>query len=267
MREYPQSRMGSDADNYHGEMVADPYRWLETTTDPETVGWIKAQNEVTESFLAADQARESIRAQVTRMWNYPKLDVPFERGGRWFQSRNPGLEAQPVLYVLDAPAGSARPLLDPNTLSPDGTTALTSVDVSDDGSLLAYATSDGGSDWLTWHVRDVETGRDLDDVIEWSKFCRAAWRADSSGFYYGSMQPTVAGAEYLESNDAQADLPAPHRHAAGRGRACVCRRPARLDAVRGGQRRRPVPDPDDRESRWRPEPGARYSTCRTRRRP
>ena len=201
MREYPQSRMGTDADNYHGEVVADPYRWLETTTEPETVGWIKAQNEVTESFLAADQARESIRAQVTRMWNYPKLDVPFERGGRWFQSRNPGLEAQPVLYVLDAPAGSARPLLDPNTLSPDGTTALTSVDVSDDGSLLAYATSDGGSDWLTWHVRDVETGRDLDDVIEWSKFCQAAWRADGSGFYYCSMQPTAAGAEYLEAND------------------------------------------------------------------
>ena len=200
MRAYPQSRMGSVVDDHHGEQVPDPYRWLETTTDPETARWIAAQNEVTEGFLAAVPARESIQAQVTAMWDYPKLTVPFERGGRWFQFRNPGLDAQPVLYLLDEPGGTARPLLDPNTLSADGTTAVSSADVSDDGSLLAYATSDGGSDWLTWRVRDVATGRDLDDVIEWSKFCQAAWRADGSGFYYCSMQPTAAGAEYLESN-------------------------------------------------------------------
>jgi prolyl oligopeptidase len=203
VRPYPPSRLGRDVDDYHGEQVADPYRWLETTTDPETVSWITAQNAVTESFLAAIPSRDSIRAQVTDMWSYPRLDVPFERGGRWFQFRNPGLDAQPALYLLDRPGGSARPLLDPNTLSPDGTTAVSSADVSDDGSLLAYATSAGGSDWMTWHVRQVETGRDLDDVIEWSKFCQAAWRADGSGFYYSSMQPTVAGAEYLEANAAQ----------------------------------------------------------------
>jgi prolyl oligopeptidase len=192
--------MGSDTDNYHGEQVPDPYRWLETTTDPETISWIAAQNEVTETFLAAIPVRDEIRAQVTAMWDYPKLGVPFERGGRWFQFRNPGLDAQPVLYLLDDPGGPARPLLDPNTLSADGTIAVSSADVSDDGSLLAYATSGGGSDWMTWRIRDVATGRDLDDVIEWSKFCRAAWRADGSGFYYGSMQATEAGAEYLEAN-------------------------------------------------------------------
>jgi len=200
VRPYPSARKGSDADDYHGEQVADPYRWLETTSDPETARWITAENELTEDFLAAVPARESIRAQVTKMFNYPKLGVPFERGGRWFQSRNPGLDAQPVLYLLDEPGGSARPLLDPNALSQDGTTALSSADVSEDGSLLAYATSDGGSDWMTWHVRDVESGRDLDDVIEWSKFCQAAWRADGSGFYYSSMQSTAPGAEYIESN-------------------------------------------------------------------
>jgi prolyl oligopeptidase len=200
VRRYPQSRTGSDADDYHGERVPDPYRWLEATTDPETVRWITAQNEVTEGFLAAVPAREPIRAQVTRMWDYPKLGVPFERGGRWFQFRNPGLQAQSVLYLLDSPGGSARPLLDPNVLWPEGTTAVSSADVSDDGSLLAYATSDGGSDWLTWHVRDIETGADLADVLQWSKFCRAAWRADGSGFYYTAMQPTAPGAEYLESN-------------------------------------------------------------------
>ena len=200
MRPYPPSRMGSDVDDRHGEQVPDPYRWLETTSDPETASWIAAQNEVTESFLAAVPARESIRAQVTAMWNYPKLTVPFERGGRWFQFRNSGLDAQPVLYLLDEPGGSAHPLLNPNTLSADGITAVSSADVTDDGSLLAYATSDGGSDWMTWRIRDVATGRDLDDVIEWSKFCRAAWRADGSGFYYCSMQPTAVGDEYLESN-------------------------------------------------------------------
>ena len=200
MLPYPSSRMGSDVDDHHGERVPDPYRWLETTSDPETVSWIKAQNEVTESFLAAVPTRESIRAQVTAMWNYPKLTVPFERGGRWFQFRNSGLDAQPVFYLLDEPGGSAHPLLNPNTLSADGTTAVSSADVTDDGSLLAYATSDGGSDWMTWRIRDVATGRDLDDVIEWSKFCRAAWRADGSGFYYCSMQPTAVGSEYLDSN-------------------------------------------------------------------
>jgi prolyl oligopeptidase len=200
VRPYPPSRKGDVVDDYHGERVPDPYRWLETTTDAETARWIAAQNEVTEGFLAAVPERESIRAQVTAMSDHPKLTAPFERGGRWFQFRNPGLDAQPVLYLLDEPGGEARPLLDPNTLSAAGTTSISSADVSDDGSLLAYATSDGGSDWMIWRVRDVAAGRDLDDVIEWSKFCRAAWRADGSGFYYCSMQPTAAGAELLESN-------------------------------------------------------------------
>jgi len=200
VRDYPKSRMGSVVDDHHGEQVPDPYRWLETTTDPETGRWIAAQNGVTEDFLAAVPAREEIRAQLTAMFNYPKLTAPFERGGLWFQFRNPGLDAQPVLYLLDRPGRPARPLVDPNTLSADGTTAVSSADVSDDGSLLAYATSDGGSDWMTWRVREVATGRDLDDVIEWSKFCRAVWRADGSGFYYCSLEPTAAGAEHLESN-------------------------------------------------------------------
>jgi prolyl oligopeptidase len=171
---YPPARMGGDVDDYHGELIADPYRWLETTTDAETVSWIKAENELTESFLAAVPARESIREQLTGLWDYPRVGVPFERGGRWFQSRNPGLAAQPVLYVMDQPGETGRVLLDPNTRSAAGTTAVSAVSVSDDGMLLAYATSDGGSDWLTWRVRDVATGEDLAYVIEWSKFSGAA---------------------------------------------------------------------------------------------
>ena len=200
MYSYPTARMGDGVDDYHGEQIADPYRWLETTSDPDTVSWIKAQNELTESFLAAIAARQSIREQLTGLWDYPRAGVPFERGGRWFQSRNPGLAAQPLLYVVDQPGETGRVLLDPNTLSADGTTAVSSLSVSDDGTLLAYATTDSGSDWLTWRVRDVAAGEDLADVIEWSKFSGAAWRSDGSGFFYGAMQPTAAGAEYLESN-------------------------------------------------------------------
>jgi len=200
MRLYPAARLGSDADDYHGEPVGDPYRWLEATGDPEVAGWIKAQNELTESFLAAVSAREAIRARLTELWDYPKAGAPFERGGRWFQLRNPGLVAQPVLYVMDTPDAQGRPLLDPNGLSEDGTVAVGEINVSSDGALLAYATSSMGSDWQSWHVRDIETGDDLDDLIEWSKFSEAAWLKDGSGFYYGGMEPATRGAEYLEAN-------------------------------------------------------------------
>jgi prolyl oligopeptidase len=200
VRSYPPTRTGSDVDDYHGQAVSDPYRWLENTDDQETRGWIKAQNELTESFLAAVPAREAIRARLTDLWDYPKYGVPFERGGRWFQSRNSGLAAQPVLYVMEAPDAAGRPLLDPNVLAADGTVALSEINVSDDGRLLAYAASDMGSDWQTWRVRDVTTGADLDDKIEWSKFSAAAWRPDGSGFFYGAVEPATPGAEYLEAN-------------------------------------------------------------------
>ena len=146
MRPYPPARLGTDADDYHGELVSDPYRWLEVTEDPEVAGWIKAQNEVNEAFLAAVPAREAIGARLTELWNYPKYGVPFERGGRWFQTRNPGLAAQPALYVMDAPDSGGRLLLDPNALSEDGTVAVGEINVSGDGTLLAYATSAMGSD-------------------------------------------------------------------------------------------------------------------------
>src|SRR5208282_2546830 len=129
----------------------------------------------TESFLAAVPARESIREQLTGLWDYPRAGVPFERGGRWFQSRNPGLAAQPVLYVMDRPGETGHVLLDPNTRSAAGTTAVSAVSVSDDGTLLAYATSGSGSDWLTWRVRDVATGEDRSEERRVGKECRSRW--------------------------------------------------------------------------------------------
>jgi prolyl oligopeptidase len=200
VRSYPPARMGDDVDDYHGELVRDPYRRLENTDDAETAGWIKAQNELTEAFLAAVPGRDGIRERLTELWDYPKYGVPFERGGRWFQTRNPGLAAQPLLYVMEAPDAPGRLLLDPGALSPDGTTALSAIDVSLDGGLLAYAASEKGSDWQSWHVRDVDTGAERGDRIEWAKFSGAAWRTDGSGFFYSGMQPATEGAEYLEAS-------------------------------------------------------------------
>jgi prolyl oligopeptidase len=188
---------GPQVDYYHGERVADPYRWLEDTNDPETLSWVKHQNERTEAFLSRVPTREALRARLTQIWDYPKAGTPFERGGRWFQARNSGLQDQSVLFVMAAPDDEAgEVLLDPNLLSEDGTVAVPSVSVSEDGSLLAYATSTEGSDWTTWHVRDVASKLDRADTVEWSKFSTASWRRDGSGFYYTAVERPEAGEEY-----------------------------------------------------------------------
>jgi prolyl oligopeptidase len=144
-------------------------------------------------------ARAAIRARLGERWDYPRLGIPFERGGRWFQTRNPGLQNQPVLYVMDAPDDEGRPLLDPNVLCADGTVAVSAVSVSPDGSQVAYATSESGSDWLTWQVRDVASAADLADVLEWSRDSGAEWDPGSSGFYYAVMTPPQPGREYPDT--------------------------------------------------------------------
>jgi prolyl oligopeptidase len=191
-----ETRTGTQLDDYHGDMVADPYRWLEDTNDPESHRWAQLQNELTEAFLSRVPTREAIRARLTEIWDYPKFDVPFQRGRRWFQGRNSGLQNQAVLYVMKSPEDEGSVLLDPNLLSEDGTVALSGVVVTDDGSLLAYATSEAGSDWMTWRVRDVATGVDGPDLVEWSKFGDAAWRADRTGFYYSAVDKPGEGEEY-----------------------------------------------------------------------
>jgi prolyl oligopeptidase len=194
---YPTTDLGLEADDYHGELVADPYRWLETTTDPKTVAWIAAQNKVTEDLLSGVSSRPRLKAELTAMANYARYGVPFERGGRWFQFRNGGLQNQSVLYVMETPDAPGTVLLDPNAEDAEGTTAVSSAAVSDDGRLLAYSFSVAGSDWQTWRVRDVASGEDTDDRLEWSKFSTAQWRRDGSGFYYSAPERPPAGEEYL----------------------------------------------------------------------
>jgi prolyl oligopeptidase len=197
---YPPARRSDVADEFHGELVPDPYRWLEDPDDPEAAAWITAENSLTQAVLATEPGRPEIRARITELWDYPKSGVPFERAGRWFQTRNSGLLSQSVLYVSDSVGADGRVLLDPNLLSSDGTAAVTGLAVNKDGTRVAYAVSRAGSDWMTWRVLDAETGRDLPDRVDWSKFSVAAWTADGSGFYYSGMDRPTEGGEYRDQS-------------------------------------------------------------------
>ncbi|MGC8465632.1 MAG: prolyl oligopeptidase family serine peptidase [Acidimicrobiales bacterium] len=198
--EYPVTRRSDVVDHYFGEAVADPYRWLEDTNSEETRSWIALQNALTQKVLGGISERDSMRNRAAALWDFPKAGVPFRRASNWFQTRNSGLQNQAVLMVGEEPCGEARVLIDPNELSSNGTVALTQLSISHDGALVAYAVSEAGSDWMTWRVREVSTGQDLEDVVRWSKFMSVSWRRDKSGFYYAGMdQPPDSGVFLDES--------------------------------------------------------------------
>jgi prolyl oligopeptidase len=197
---YPKAPTADQVDDYHGELIADPYRPLEDSDAPASRAWIEAQNALTEEVLGEVPARREIRARLAELWDYPRDGAPWRRGGRWFQLRNTGLQDQDVLWSADAPGGLGEPLLDPNTLSEDGTTALSATAVSESGELVAYATSHAGSDWRTWAVRRVGNGEDLDDRLPWSKFSSATWTHDDAGFFYGRFPEPPPDAAYDAPN-------------------------------------------------------------------
>jgi len=190
---YPEAPRGDVVETMHGVEVADPYRWLEDPDAPESRRWIEAQNAITFAYLEEIPDRPAIQDRLTEMWDYEKYGTPFKEGGRYFYTYNDGLQNQSVLYVMDSLDGEPRLLLDPNKLSEDGTVAVTGYSVSPDGELLAYAISDGGSDWREWRIRDIDTGEDLSDRIEWSKFSGASWSGDSDGFYYSRYDEPEEG--------------------------------------------------------------------------
>jgi prolyl oligopeptidase len=197
---YPKARMADVTDDYHGTRVADPYRWLEDPDSPETRAWVEAENKVTFAFLDAIPARAWLRKRLTRLWDYEKFGVPSKEGGRYFFSRNSGLQNQDVIYTTASLDAEPRVLLDPNTLSPDGTVALSGMEPSDDGTLLAYGLASAGSDWQEWKVRDVATGNDRDDHLRWIKFSSAAWTKDGKGFYYGRFPEPGPGEDLKGAN-------------------------------------------------------------------
>ena len=187
-------------DVIHGVRVADPYRWLEDIDSDETRAWIEAQNDLTFTYLNSIPLKEKIRRRMEELWNYEKFDVPVKYGGRYFFTRNDGLQNQSVLYWMESLEEEPRELLDPNGLSEDGTVALMEYSVSDDGKLLAYGVSASGSDWREWRVREVDTGRDLEDHLMWTKFTPAAWTPDCEGFFYSRFDPPEEGMTFKEAN-------------------------------------------------------------------
>jgi prolyl oligopeptidase len=197
---YPAAPRGPVVDDYHGVKVADPYRWLEDPDSRETRAWIEAENRVTEGYLGKVLDRDAIRHRLTELWNFERYGIPFKEGGRYFLSKNDGLQNQSVLYTMKSLDDTPRLLLDPNTLSADGTVALTDVSVSHDGKLMAYGLASGGSDWQDWKVRNIETGRDLADTLHWIKFSSAAWTHDGRGFFYSRYDEPKAGRSLEDAN-------------------------------------------------------------------
>ena len=197
---YPEAQKVDQVDDYHGTQVADPYRWLEDVDSDETKAWVEAENAVTFRYLESIPARERIKNRLTELWDYPKYGAPFREGERYFFSKNDGLQNQSVIYVQEGLDGEPRVLIDPNTLSEDGTIALGGLSISDDGKKMAWATNVSGSDWRTWYVRDIDTGRDLTDKVEWSKFSGASWDEKNEGFYYSRYNAPTEGDEFEDAN-------------------------------------------------------------------
>jgi prolyl oligopeptidase len=201
---YPDTKRGTVVEEHFGERIADPYRWLENDvrTDPEVRAWVTAQNEVTNAFLATLPSRAAFRARMTQMYNYERFGIPVKAGSHYFYTRNDGLQNQAVLYVRDGLDGTPRMLIDPNTWSQDGATALAEWRASEDGSHVVYSIQDGGTDWRTVRVLDVATGQPTGDEVRWVKFSNLDWAKDGSGFYY-SRFPEPGQHAYQQLNENQ----------------------------------------------------------------
>jgi prolyl oligopeptidase len=198
--QYPVTATTNQVDVYHGVRIADPYRWLEDDNSPETKAWVQAQNAITFGWLAQIPERVAIKQRLTQLWNYERYGVPHKQGGRYFFTRNDGLQNQSVLYTQAALEAPPIVLLDPNKLSADGTVALAGYAISDDGHLMAYGLSASGSDWEEWRVRDVRTQQDLPDVVRWVKFSGASWTKDGAGFYYSRYDEPAEAAKLTKAN-------------------------------------------------------------------
>ncbi len=197
--QYPKTVKDGTTDNYFGTTVADPYRWLENDTSEQTAAWVEAENQVTNAYLSKIPFRQKLLQRMTELMNYEKIGAPRKRHGKWYFYKNNGLQNQSVLYVMDELGAAPRVFLDPNTLSADGTVALKGVFFSNNGRWAAYSISRSGSDWQEFFVIDLQTGRQLDDHIQWAKFSGAAWQGD--GFYYSAYDAPVAGKEFSNVNE------------------------------------------------------------------
>ena len=199
--QYPPTKKGDVKDTYFGTVVEDPYRWLEDDNSPETADWVKTQNQLTFGYLSKLPYRDQIKKRLTELWDYPKYGAPFKEAGKYFFYKNNGLQNQSVLYMTSDLSAEPKVLLDPNTLSTDGTAALTSIEVSNDGKYLMYQVAKSGSDWNEIFVKSIETGEMLPDHMLWVKFSGISWYKD--GFFYSAYDKPEAGSELSKANEFQ----------------------------------------------------------------
>jgi prolyl oligopeptidase len=202
---YPETKKVDHVDDHHGTKVPDPYRWLEDDVrqSKDVAAWVEAQNKVTFAFLESIPQREAIKKRLTDLWNYEKFGVPAKVGGKYVYSKNDGLQNQSVLYVIETLTSEPRVLIDPNSWSKDGTVALASTSFSDDGKFLAYSVAEAGSDWNTWRVMEVDSGKLLGDELRWVKFSGVSWTKDSRGFFYSRYDEPKEGAAFQSLNKNQ----------------------------------------------------------------
>ncbi len=202
LMEYPQTERGEVVDNYFGVEVADPYRWLEDDSSEATAAWVKAQNEVTFDYLSQIPYRSSVKDRITQLWNYAKVGAPSKHGDYYYYSYNDGLQNQSVIYRTTSLEEQGEIFFDPNTLSDDGTKALSDISFSEDGRYCAYAVAGSGSDWVDIYVVDCTTREQLSDKISWVKFSGAIWSPDSKSFYYSAYDAPTEGV-YSTQNQFQ----------------------------------------------------------------
>lgn len=201
----PPTRAEAVVDDYHGTEIADPYRWLEDQDGTETAAWVDAQSQVTDAFLDHISPGPGIEQRLSQVWNYEKYTSPSRYGDWWIYRKNDGLQNHHVIYKTRSLDEAGEVLLDPNTLSEDGTASVGSFVPTVDGRLATYSLSRAGSDWREWHVLDLATGEHLDDVLLWSKFGGASWSPDGKGFYY-TRYPAPAEGETYEAINEQPKL-------------------------------------------------------------
>jgi prolyl oligopeptidase len=192
---YPTAPRGAVVEDQFGTAVADPYRWLENLDSPATRTWVTAEGKLTESILASNPARARIRTRVAALYDFEKIGIPFREGARYFYTRNTGLQNQSILFTAGHLADSAALALDPNALSADGSLAVVGYVASRDGKLLAYGVSVSGSDWTDWHIRDLASGKDLPDVLRYTKYYEPVFSHDGKGLYYSAFPAPPKGME------------------------------------------------------------------------
>ena len=197
--DYPETKKVNVTDDYHGTSVPDPYRWLEVDTAAEVEDWVKRQNKVTYGYLDQIPFTEDIANRFEELYNYPKLSSPYKAGEYYFFYKNDGLQNQSVIYRQKGLDGEAEVFIDPNEINPEGTTAISIVGFSKDYKYVTYSVQEAGSDWQTFYVKEVATGKTLPDELSWVKFSGASWVGD--GFYYSRYPAPESGLEYSAENE------------------------------------------------------------------